>query len=152
MKVLAWTFGKNIVIYSFCFVSFFSFLFCLFHGTWISQTRNQIELQAQPRPQLWQYFNPWCLAGDWICLLILQRHSWSHCATAGNSCHLFLWRRLAATAPIRPLAWEPPYDVGAALEKAKRKKKISLTISEILPFMKYQRIKYFYLLKRCWVQ
>ena len=25
-----------------------------------------------------------------------------------------------ATAPIRPLAWEPPYAVGAALEKAKR--------------------------------
>ena len=27
-----------------------------------------------------------------------------------------------ATAPIRPLAWEPPYAAGAALEKAKRKK------------------------------
>ena len=34
---------------------------------------------------------------------------------------LWLWRRLAATAPIRPLAWEPPYVAGAALEKAKRK-------------------------------
>ena len=28
-----------------------------------------------------------------------------------------------ATAPIRPLAWEPPYAVGAALEMAKRQKK-----------------------------
>ena len=28
-----------------------------------------------------------------------------------------------ATAPIGPLAWEPPYAVGAALEKAKRPKK-----------------------------
>ena len=28
---------------------------------------------------------------------------------------LWLWGRLAATAPIRPLAWEPPYSVGAAL-------------------------------------
>ena len=36
---------------------------------------------------------------------------------------LWLWRRLAATAPIRPLAWEPPYAVGVALEKAKRQKK-----------------------------
>ena len=27
-----------------------------------------------------------------------------------------------ATAPIRPLAWEPPYASGAALEKAKRQK------------------------------
>ena len=33
---------------------------------------------------------------------------------------LWLWRRLVATAPIRPLAWEPPYATGAALEKAKR--------------------------------
>ena len=28
--------------------------------------------------------------------------------------------RLVATTPIRPLAWEPPHAVGAALEKAKR--------------------------------
>ena len=36
---------------------------------------------------------------------------------------LWLWLWLAATAPIRPLAWEPPYAVGAALEKAKSQKK-----------------------------
>jgi len=30
--------------------------------------------------------------------------------------------RLAATAPIQPLAWEPPYATGMAL-KSKRKKK-----------------------------
>ena len=36
---------------------------------------------------------------------------------------LWLWHRLAAIAPIRPLAWEPPYAAGAALEKAKRPKK-----------------------------
>ena len=36
---------------------------------------------------------------------------------------LRLWRRLAATAPIRPLAWEPPYATGAALKKIKKKKK-----------------------------
>ena len=28
-----------------------------------------------------------------------------------------------ATSPIRPLAWEPPYVVGVALEKAKNQKK-----------------------------
>ena len=33
---------------------------------------------------------------------------------------LWLWRRPAAVAPIRPLAWESPYATGAALEKAKR--------------------------------
>ena len=36
---------------------------------------------------------------------------------------LWLWPRLAATAPIRPLAWEPPYAAGAAQEIAKRQKK-----------------------------
>ena len=35
---------------------------------------------------------------------------------------LWLWRRLAATAPIRPIAWEPPYAAGAAQEMAKRQK------------------------------
>ena len=36
---------------------------------------------------------------------------------------LWLWRMLAATAPIRPLAWEPPYATGAAQEIEKKKKK-----------------------------
>ena len=41
---------------------------------------------------------------------------------------LWLWRRLVATAPIRPLAREPPYVAGAAQEMAKRpKKKNTLT-------------------------
>ena len=31
--------------------------------------------------------------------------------------------RLAATALIRPLAWEPPYATGAALKRTKKKKK-----------------------------
>ena len=30
---------------------------------------------------------------------------------------LWLWCRLAATAPTGPLAWEPPYAAGAALER-----------------------------------
>ena len=29
--------------------------------------------------------------------------------------------RLAATAPLRPLAWEPPYAAGAALKKKDKK-------------------------------
>ena len=35
---------------------------------------------------------------------------------------LRLWCRPTAIAPIRPLAWEPPYAMGAALEKAKIQK------------------------------
>ena len=38
---------------------------------------------------------------------------------------LWLWRRPAATALIRPLAWEPPYAVRAAKEMAKIKKGLS---------------------------
>ena len=38
---------------------------------------------------------------------------------------LWLGHRLAATAPIRPLAFEPPYAIGAAQEMAKRQKKKS---------------------------
>ena len=36
---------------------------------------------------------------------------------------LWLWPRLGATAPIGPLACEPPHAMGAALEKTKKKKK-----------------------------
>ena len=45
-----------------------------------------------------------------------RRHGWAPAL-------LWLWCRLAATSPIRPLAWEPPYASGAALEKAKKTKK-----------------------------
>ena len=36
---------------------------------------------------------------------------------------LWLWRRLAAIAQIRPLAWEPPYALGVAVKRQKTKKK-----------------------------
>ena len=36
---------------------------------------------------------------------------------------LWLWCRPAATALIRPLAWEPPYAVGVALKDKKNKTK-----------------------------
>jgi len=55
-------------------------------------------------------------------------------AVAGVGCRhgsdpalLWLWRRLAATAPIGPLAWGPPYAAGAAIEKAKRQKQKTKT-------------------------
>ena len=36
---------------------------------------------------------------------------------------LWLWHRQATAASIRPLVWEPPHAMEAALEKAKRPKK-----------------------------
>ena len=35
---------------------------------------------------------------------------------------LWLWCRLAATAPIQPLAWEPPCAMSVALKRQKLKK------------------------------
>ena len=35
---------------------------------------------------------------------------------------LWLWRRLETTALSQPLAWEPSYAAGAALEKTQRQK------------------------------
>ena len=43
---------------------------------------------------------------------------------------MWLWRRPEATAPIRPLAWEPPYAAGVALEKTKRPKKKKKKVNE----------------------
>ena len=37
-----------------------------------------------------------------------------------------LWHRLAATAPIRLLAWELPYATGTALKSKKKKKRRKL--------------------------
>jgi len=43
-----------------------------------------------------------------------------------------------ATALIRPLAWEPPYAMGSALEKHKKTKKIKCKRGEI----KGEKIEY----------
>ena len=43
---------------------------------------------------------------------------------------LGLWCRPAAIAPILPLAWEPPYAVGAALKRKTKKTKTVLKYIE----------------------
>ena len=60
------------------------------------------------------------------------------CRCGSDPALLWLWRRLVATAPIQPLAWEPPYAAGVAQEiattttttttKKKRQKKKKLCI------------------------
>ena len=42
-------------------------------------------------------------------------------------CCYELWCRMAVAAPIRPLAWEPPYARSAALKKSKSKAKQNKT-------------------------
>ena len=50
------------------------------------------------------------------------RELWCSCIHSLDLGLLWLWHRPAATAPIRPLAWEPSYVTGAALKKKKAKK------------------------------
>ena len=45
------------------------------------------------------------------------------CRRSSDPALLWLWRSPVATTPIRPLAWEPLYAVGVALEKTPPKKK-----------------------------
>ena len=49
---------------------------------------------------------------------------------------LWLWCRLAATAPVGPLAWEPPYAEGSALKKTKKKKKKNEQMNEFCDGLK----------------
>ena len=51
---------------------------------------------------------------------------------------LWLWGRPADTAPIGPLAWEPPYVAGATLENTKKKK---LKFSSSPVFKKKQLVR-----------
>ena len=50
---------------------------------------------------------------------------WVGCRRGSDLALLWLWCRLAAAAPMRPLAWELPYAAGVALEQAKRPKEKS---------------------------
>ena len=43
---------------------------------------------------------------------------------------LGLWCRPAATAPIRPLAWEPPCATGAALKNKRKRKKLAISLNQ----------------------
>ena len=45
------------------------------------------------------------------------------CRRGWDPALLWLWRRLAATAPVRPLAWEPPYAMGVAPKNSKKKRR-----------------------------
>ena len=70
------------------------------------------------------------------------------CRRGSDPTLMWLWRRLVATAPIEPLAWEPPHAMGAALEKTKRQKKkvfgdfpsiFLLFISSLIPWWSKNR-------------
>ena len=67
-------------------------------------------------------FDPWpCSVGWGSSVAVIYGVGRRHGSDPALLC---LWRRLAAAALIRPVAWEPPHAVGAAQEMAKRQKKI----------------------------
>ena len=49
---------------------------------------------------------------------------------------LWLWYRVAAVAPIRPLAWEAPYASGGATKKKGKKKKKNLGVPAVVQWIK----------------
>ena len=54
---------------------------------------------------------------------------------------LWLWCRPAATAPIQPLAWEPPCAPGAAQENSKNTKKKMIIIKYHFPIITFSNMK-----------
>ena len=53
------------------------------------------------------------------------------CRRGSDPLWLWLWRRPTAVAPIKPLAWAPPYAMGAALKGDKRERKDKLQTQDM---------------------
>ena len=68
--------------------------------TWVQSLASLSGLR------IWRCHELWCRLQTWL-----------------GSCVAVAVAKLAVTAPIGPLAWEPPYVVGVALKRQKKKKK-----------------------------
>ena len=66
-------------------------------------------------------FDPWPCSVGWGSSIAIS--CGVGCRLGSDPVLLWFWHRPVATAPIGPLAWEPPYATGAAQEKVKRPKK-----------------------------
>ena len=55
---------------------------------------------------------------------------------------LWLWHRLAATAPIGPLEWDPPYAIGVAIKRKNTKKNLPCVPSSPKIKLLFERLKY----------
>ena len=60
---------------------------------------------------------------QWVKDLVLAVIRGVGCRRGSDLALLWLWHSVAATAPIRLLAWEPPYASGVVQEMAKKTKK-----------------------------
>ena len=71
------------------------------------------------------------------------------CRCSSDLTLLWLWCRLAAVAPVRPLAWEPPYAAGAALKRQKKKSPVGFWIGielNLYTNMRYNWYPYIYMI------
>ena len=64
------------------------------------------------------------VAGSIPCLAQWTKSCGVGCRCSSDPALLWLWHELAAVAQIRLLAWEPPYVVGVALKRQKKKKRM----------------------------
>ena len=62
----------------------------------------------------------------WVKDLVLPASCGVGCRNSSDPALLCLWHRLAAAAPILPLAQELPYAAGAAVKRKKEEKKDAL--------------------------
>ena len=60
---------------------------------------------------------------QWVKELALPVRCGVGCRCGSDLALLWLWRRPVATAPIRPLAWEPPYATREQPKKWHKEKK-----------------------------
>ena len=74
------------------------------------------------------------------------------CRRGSDPALLWLWHRQAATAPIRPLAWEPPYAAGAAQRNSKKMKTKNKKQTNKRTYSKYaeQNMLLIQLISKCW--
>ena len=73
------------------------------------------------------------------------RELWCSLQCGSDPALLWLWCRPPATAPLRPLAWEPPYASGAAQEMAKRQRKKEYFLKVPFHLIPYTPGEYFFL-------
>ena len=90
------------------------------HRIWSSH-RGAVVNESDQEPRGCR-FNPWPCSVGWGSGIAMSYGVGRRCSSDPEKL-LWLWCRPAATAPIRPLAWEPPYAMSAALKSKKRKNK-----------------------------
>ena len=91
---------------------------------WKNWSSKSNEIQSSHHGSVFNEPNkyPWgCRFNPWPCSLVwgsgIAMSCCVGCRCSSDPAFLWLWHRLAATASIWPLAWEPPYAMGVAQKK-----------------------------------